>query len=80
MNQIYIGESEQPNNQPNTFCIKLDEADKYLQVLRSDHFAKVSISLPENINDKQLRFMMHLTRILKLKVLYSSIIGRNSST
>ena len=56
------------NTQADTFAIKLDQADKYLQILRADHFARVTILLPDNINDKQLRFMMHLARILRQKV------------
>ena len=70
MNQIYIGEPQEENTQLNTFSIAFDQADKYLQILRNDHFAKVTVSLPENLNDKQLRFMMHLSRILKAKVTY----------
>lgn len=49
MNQIFIGQSTQFTNSPQTFNIQFDEADKYLQILRADHFAKVTISLPENI-------------------------------
>jgi hypothetical protein len=49
MNQIYIGQSAQFINSPQTFNIQFDEADKYLQILRPDYFAKVTISLPESI-------------------------------
>lgn len=73
MNQIYIGQPQEQNTQPNTFSIAFEQADKYLQILRNDHFAKVTVSLPDNVNDKQLRFMMHLSRILKAKVLFVSI-------
>lgn len=81
MNQIYIAEAEPQNNQADTFAIKLEQADKYLQILRADHFAKVTIFLPDNINDKQLRFMMHLSRILKQKVpLFVIVSGPNLFT
>lgn len=73
MNQIYIGESTKFNNQANTFFIAFEQAEKYLQILRADYFNKVTVSLPNNINDKQLRFMMHLSRILKQKVCICSL-------
>ncbi len=49
MNQVYIGQPVQFVTEPNTFTIQFDETDKYLQILRSDHFVKVTINLPENI-------------------------------
>lgn len=68
MNQVYIGEPTNFAQWPNAFCVAFEQADQYLQILRSDFFTKVTVSLPLNIQDKQLRFTMHLSRILKQKV------------
>lgn len=68
MNTIYIGQATQFSQYPTAFNIQFEEADRYLQILRADHFAKVIVNLPENVLEKQLRFMMHFSRILKQKV------------
>jgi hypothetical protein len=68
MNTIYICQATQFSQEPTAFNIQLEEADRYLQILRADHFSKVTVILPENVLEKQLRFMMHLSRILKQKV------------
>jgi hypothetical protein len=62
------------------YSIDFDVADKFLQILRADFFNKINIVLPENISDRNLKFMMHLNRVLTKKVRQIFILGKRLNT
>lgn len=68
MNKILIGSNKSENIDNKTFFVQLLTANDTLAILRSDHFLHIQIELPEEINNSQIRFLMHTGRLLTSKV------------
>lgn len=68
MNKIEITNREGANSDETTFTISYSEANRVLPILRSDHFKLISLSNVGEVVAKDLKFLIQLTRLLKLDV------------
>lgn len=68
MNRILIGSTRPENKDSKTFFVEFEGANETLTILRSDYFLNIKIEVPEEINNSQIRFLMHIGRLLSLKV------------
>jgi hypothetical protein len=64
MNKILVSSAKPETIDKKTFFVELGSAADVLAVLRSDHFVQCAIELPQEPNTFQLRFLMHVRRLL----------------
>jgi hypothetical protein len=68
MNRIYISRGVKVENDESTLFLSYSNANKMLPALRSEHFTRVTLDETEGLLPKDLKFLMQLTRLLKVDV------------
>lgn len=75
MNRLLISDQPPQHPDPKTFPIELAQASNMLPMLRNDHFVHCEINVTGDINNAQLRFCMHLGRVLADEVTLFNRVG-----
>ncbi len=80
MNKIYISREVKVENDESTLFLNYPNANKMLPALRSEHFTTVTLADTEGLAPKDLKFLMQLTRLLKIDVLFLVFRGKSMSS
>lgn len=78
MNKIVITNLQEAQYDDATFVTSYENANKILNILRSDHFRQITLIQSSSIPIKDLKFLIQLSRLLKSDVL--TIICRDKSS
>lgn len=65
MNKIYISREVRVDNDESTLFLNYSNANRMLTALRSEHFIAVTLDDTQGLTQKDLKFIMQLTRLLK---------------
>jgi hypothetical protein len=66
MNKIYISREVRVDNDESTLFLNYSNANRMLTALRSEHFIAVTLDDTQGLTQKDLKFIMQLTRLLKI--------------
>jgi hypothetical protein len=70
MNKIAITNIETLEFDNNTFKANYETANKMLSILRSDHFREIILANVKEVESKNLKFLIQITRLLKNDVFF----------
>ena len=69
MNKIIIAEVKPEEVDKKTYFVEFSQANEMLTILRSDYFEICSLNVPAGVTNAKLRFLMHFSRLISVKVI-----------
>ena len=65
MNKIYITNKPNRPSDDSTYSLDYQQANKMLSVLRSDYFRQIVLEDAADLDVRNLKFLVQITRLLK---------------